>query len=605
MEFRLLGPLEVADGERTVAIGAGKRRSLLALLLLRPNEVTPADRLIDELWGERPPATAPKSLQVYVSQLRKELGRDVLQTRGNGYVACVAHDDIDAQRFERLVGEGSRTLAAGDPGKASDKLMKALAIWRGPPLADFTYEPFAQREIARLEEMRLAALEARIDADLELGRHAEVAGELEGLVAEHPLRERLRAQLMLALYRCGRQAEALQAYREGRALLDSELGLEPGPALRELERKILEHSPDLGAPATPAHRRRPAAAPPARERRRRLGVLAAIAGAAVLLAAAAVVALWDRGSGGAATARPPLDLAANAIAAVDAATGAPRLTMPLPGRPVDMAAAGGTVWAVTVDSAGLTAIDSRSRKIARTVPLPGTPAAVAAGDGAVWVADGRRGLLQQFEPGYERPTARVSFRRRGDGAGLAIASGSVWATDGSARLLRVDATTRAKQSIPVGRPLTAVTAGADAVWALSSKPPGVLRIDPATGAVADRMDMGGAGEESPFPVGIAATDDAVWVLNQNTATVARIDPQTLSPVALIPIGVDRVPNEIAAAGDAAFVANEDGSLSRIEAGAPAATSLWVGESLRDVAVDGDRVWVGTTALDQQLPGGAG
>jgi DNA-binding SARP family transcriptional activator/streptogramin lyase len=605
MEFRLLGPLEIADGNGTVTVGAGKRRSLLALLLLHPNEVISAERLIDELWGERPPATASKSLQVYVSQLRKELGRDVLQTRGNGYVACVGPDDIDAQRFERMVGEGGRTLTAGDPGKASATLMKALAIWRGPPLADFAYEPFAQREIARLEEMRLVALETRTDADLELGRHAELVGDLEALVADEPLRERLRGQLMLALYRCGRQAEALQAYREGRALLSSELGLEPGPALRELEAKILAQSPELAAPAAPVRRPPRTAAPPERARRRRLGVMAAIAGAAVLAIAAAVVALWDRNPSGQAAARTPLDLAPNAIAAVDAATGAPRATMPLSGRPVDITAFGGTVWVLTVNSKSLTAIDGRAEKLPRTVPLRGAPAAVAAGRGAVWVLDGRAGLLSRFEPGYEDPSAHIRFRRSGDAASIAVDSDGVWVTDGSARLLRADPTTRKVQEIPAGRPLRAVTAGAGAVWALSSDPPSVLRADPGTGAITDRLDMGRAGEEAPFPVGIAATDDAVWVLNQNTASVARIDPRTGSTVALVPIGVDRVPNEIAAAGDAAFVANEDGSLSRIDAGATAATSLWVGESLRDLAVDGSRVWVGTTAIDQQMPGGAG
>ena len=192
MDFRLLGPLEVFDGARAVVIGGGKRRSLLALLLLHGNEVVSADRLIDELWGESPPPTAAKGLQVYVSQLRKELQNgadrdgDVLVTRANGYVLQLGPDDVDVQRFERSVSAGERALAAGEPDRAAQRLRQGLAMWRGPPLADFTYEPFAQQEIARLDELRLVAIEQRVDADLALGRHAQVVGELEALVREHP-----------------------------------------------------------------------------------------------------------------------------------------------------------------------------------------------------------------------------------------------------------------------------------------------------------------------------------------------------------------------------------------------------------------------------------
>ncbi|MBI5103692.1 MAG: winged helix-turn-helix domain-containing protein, partial [Solirubrobacterales bacterium] len=179
MEFRLLGPLEVTQGGRPVTVGGGKRRALLALLLLRHDTLVSAEQLIDELWGERPPATAAKSIHVYVSQLRKELAAcngEVIRTRGSGYVLPVRPGDLDVARFERLLGDGRRALAAGDPAVADRRLREALALWRGPPLADFTYEPFAQREIARLEEARLVALESRVDAGLALGRHDELVG---------------------------------------------------------------------------------------------------------------------------------------------------------------------------------------------------------------------------------------------------------------------------------------------------------------------------------------------------------------------------------------------------------------------------------------------
>jgi DNA-binding SARP family transcriptional activator/tetratricopeptide (TPR) repeat protein len=238
MEFRILGPLEVLDNGRVVDVGAAKQRALLAVLLLNANRVVSRDRLVEALWGERPPATAQKALQVYVSQLRKAVGRDRLLTRSPGYELDVGPGELDLERVETLVAEG--------------QLEEALALWRGSPLAEFAYEPFAQTEIARLEELRLNSLELRISRDLMEGRHAALVGELEALVREHPLREQLRAQLMLALYRSGRQAEALDTYQAGRALLYDELGLEPGADLKELQRAILEHDPALAPPQQPA-----------------------------------------------------------------------------------------------------------------------------------------------------------------------------------------------------------------------------------------------------------------------------------------------------------------------------------------------------------------
>jgi DNA-binding SARP family transcriptional activator len=258
LEFRLLGPLEALAGGRPIALGV-KQRTLLVLLLLRANEVVSRDRLIDDLWGDEPPDAAPNALAALVARLRRALPAEVLLTRPGGYELRIDRQDLDLHRFETLVEEGSETLAAGDPARASERLRSALSIWRGPALADFEYETFAQPVIVRLEELRLTALESRIDADLALGRHVDLVGEVQSLVLEHPLRERLRAQLMLALYRSGRQAEALEVYREGRHVLVEELGIEPSPPLQELERAILRQDPSLGAPET-----EPVALPPAR-----------------------------------------------------------------------------------------------------------------------------------------------------------------------------------------------------------------------------------------------------------------------------------------------------------------------------------------------------
>ena len=258
MEFRILGPLEVCDDGRTLPLGGPKLRKVLALLLLRPGEVLSTDRLIDEIWGERPPTKAAASLQVYVSRLRKLLPPGILLTEGRGYRLALSGEEIDAHRFERLFEEGRSARKQGDPERAAGLMRQALEVWRGPALADFAYESFAQGEIARLEELRVAVLEERIEADLARGRHSELVGELEALIAAYPLRERLRGQLMLALYRSGRQAEALEAYQDARRALAEGLGIEPSPVLRELERAVLDQDPAL-AP-TPLVTTSPAAA---------------------------------------------------------------------------------------------------------------------------------------------------------------------------------------------------------------------------------------------------------------------------------------------------------------------------------------------------------
>ncbi len=246
-EFSVLGPLEVrCDGE-PVGLGGQRQRALLALLLLNANRVVGTEQLVDRLWGEHPPPTATASLQNGIGHLRKALGADRVETRPPGYRIRVDGDELDLTSFERVLHD-ARSLP---PEVRATALRDSLARWRGPPLADFTYEAFAQSEIARLEELRLTALEERIDADLELGRDAELVGELESLIAAHPLRERLRGQLMLALYRSGRQAEALEAYRVARHALTEELGIEPTPTLQRLNASILRQDAALDASGAP------------------------------------------------------------------------------------------------------------------------------------------------------------------------------------------------------------------------------------------------------------------------------------------------------------------------------------------------------------------
>jgi DNA-binding SARP family transcriptional activator len=247
LEFRILGPLEVSDETGHVALGGPRQRALLAILVLEAGRVVSTDRLVDLLWEREPPKTATASLQNSVARLRRALGADVIETRAPGYLLDVEPGQIDARRFETKLGDARRL----PPEERRAHVEAALALWRGPALAEFAFDDFAQAEIRRLEELQLVAKEVRIDAYLELGQGANVIGELEALVRAHPLRETFRRQLMLALYRAARQAEALDVYQQGRTRLVDELGIEPGPELKQLQSEILRHGAGLSPPGVP------------------------------------------------------------------------------------------------------------------------------------------------------------------------------------------------------------------------------------------------------------------------------------------------------------------------------------------------------------------
>jgi DNA-binding NarL/FixJ family response regulator/DNA-binding SARP family transcriptional activator len=252
VEFRILGPLEVLEGGEPVALGTLKARLVLAVLLLHANEFVPRERLIDELWGQSPPPTARRAVNVYVSQLRKALardGRDPIATADGGYRIGIDGDELDVACMQLLLARARERSSAGEFAAAGELLREALALWRGPTLTGLLFESHGRGEVAQLDELRLTALMDRIDCDLALGRHEDVLGELQVLVGEHPLAERLRAQLMLALYRADRQAEALEAYQQAREVLVEELGIEPSPALQRLQKGILNQDPALEPPA--------------------------------------------------------------------------------------------------------------------------------------------------------------------------------------------------------------------------------------------------------------------------------------------------------------------------------------------------------------------
>ena len=300
VDYRILGPLEASVDGAPAVLGPPKQRATLAVLICHAGSLVPATRVIDTLWGDDPPSSAANLVQGYVSGIRKALGKDAIETRGAGYVLRSSADDIDLHRFERLAHDGARSLETGHLEKAAAELREALALWRGTPLADLLDEPGLQPVAARLEELRVLALERRIEADLGLGRQGDCIPEIEALVSEHPLRERPYGLLMKALYREGRQAEALETYRSARARLSGEIGIEPSPWLRELEVAILQQDPSLGAAASAQERRsvlvtviEPAstdtlvalAAPLVREPQRELVLVTTVAGGDELVAA--------------------------------------------------------------------------------------------------------------------------------------------------------------------------------------------------------------------------------------------------------------------------------------------------------------------------------
>ncbi len=385
LRFRLLGPLEVERGGIRLDLGPRKQRAVLALLLLEANRVVPSERLIDELWGDTPPETARSALQVYVSRLRKALGEDgaSLRTRSPGYVLELEPGALDLEAFTALRAEARD---ASEPARAAEALHEALALWRGAPLAELDGAPFGAAAGAQLEEQRLGALEDRIDVDLALGRHADLIHELDALVVEHPYRERFRAQQMLALYRSGRQADALAAYRSAREAFVEGLGIEPGAELKALERQVLDQDPALAAPAGEVATPR---AGPRRRRRVRTAMLVGLAVATV----AVVVALRDD--------EAPLVAPPNSVAVIDPTSNRVTAAIDVGARPGPIAAGAGAVWTGNLDDKTLTRIDPAALRTIGTTTLAATPTGVA----AAFAPSGSLTASQARSPGSIRSSA--------------------------------------------------------------------------------------------------------------------------------------------------------------------------------------------------------
>jgi len=578
IDYRLLGQIEVAVDGRVLDLGGLKQRALLAILVLNANEPVTREALVDKLWADRPPTDARHTLDVYISRLRKtleaETGHRTVQTTPNGYILTAPADRIDVRRFERLAAQGRRELASGEASRATQTLSAALGLWRGAPLADVSHERFARPEVARLEEMQAGILEDRIEADLALGRHADVVGELGMLVDAHPLQERLARLRMIALYRCGRQQEALAAYQETRQVLLDELGIEPGLELKRTQRAILDQDPSLDLPSRAAPDREPGGreAEPYRRAWRAIRtrpLIAARSSLALVAAIIAVVIAGTRGGGGPSQAGPDtvgvIDPSGGALAAVVTRVGTPggaahgygftwmtdtaddvvlqvnpqwRIVdrIPVGPGPAAVTTGAGEVWVANGLNGTVSEVNPGAGIFVRTIRVGNGPGAISFGYGSVWVANVTDNTITRIDPRSGHPAAPIALA--GAPVGLAPDSAGVWVVTSAGRLLLVDPrTNRISRSWPIGVEPTGIAVGGRRVW-VAGRPGIVVRVDPRTGQMRDIRIGGAAG-------GIAYAQGAVWVADAAHGAVARIDPAT-GTTRLIHVG--NQPTAVTAAG---------------------------------------------------------
>jgi peptide/nickel transport system substrate-binding protein len=542
MQFFVLGPLEAHEDRGAVAVGGGRQRALLGLLLVHVGEVVSRDRLIDELWSGEPPASASQSLDAYLSRLRRafrEAGANgVLITRAPGYALQAA--GTDAARFESLVRDGRAALAAGEVERGVALLTEALALWRGPAYAEFVDETWARAEAGRLEELRLAATEDRIEAELVLGRHAALVAELEVLAAEHPTRERLIGQLMLALYRSGRQADALAVYRAARRALVDDLGLEPGRELRDLEAAVLVQDASLDLPREPRAQPPTAPGPPTSRRHWHPALLGGVAAAATLAVAIVVVA-----AGGGSGARGAI--AGDGAGAIDPRTGRVEVSVHVGSGPAGIASSSGRVWVTDGADGTVTRIDVAAGHVDQTIPVRTSPAGIAAGAGAIWVTNSLDGSVSRIDPELARVVQTIQVGRRP--VALAVGGGRVWVADSDgAAVVPLDAysglprTTVRLTDSPRG-----VAFGLGSVWVTAPRTRRLLRIDPRDGSITDEIGVGGGA--GPVAVGAGA----VWVVNSLDGTLSRIDPATDDVTSTVTTG--QAPTAVAASSSGVWVAD--------------------------------------------------
>src|SRR5438309_962000 len=647
MEFRILGPLEVVEDGNPVALGMLKERLVLGVLLLHANEFVSRDRLIDDLWGEAPPPTARKAVNVYLSKLRKTLGRagdDPIATADGGYRLHVEPDAVDASRVQRLVASARKYVARGELETAAERFREALSLWRGPTLAGLQLESRGRDEVAQLDELRLAALMDRIDCDLALGWHERALGELNVLVREHPLRERLRAQQMLALYRADRQADALEVYAEARQTLVDDLGIEPSEALQRLQQAILRHDPTLETPeGTAAVNGLPqsAAAPPSptpiadaglgegptrrgfRPRRWQL----ALAGFVILAASAAAAAILSTSAGASRHVVP------NSLVRIDPRSGRIVSVTPVGAEPQGIAITPRGIWTNHLTENLVTRYDLRTHKV-QTLGTPPEPFAVVADAGNAWVSSLRSSsIITRFAAFGTGPsagwgpldpsdTSKIHLPPPG-AVSLALGAGYLWAVAGPKttpgtddRVWLVDpASDRVVRLLRLGRETTSIAFGDGAAWIGAFANEHEIASFPAPWRGASwlfSIKFGAAGPrtqsyrletgDTAGPSAVAVGDGKVWVLTCGTCNIGvdnqkllEFDPGTGLVVKRIPLG-SRNPNALAVGAGSVWLVNQvDASVMQLDPKTRRIRTIPVGNpstaSICGIAASRDAVWV--------------
>ena len=575
LAIQLLGQLTVTVDEAPIELGKGQERLLIALLSLNTSDPVPTERIVDAIWAEDPPATAAEMVRIYVARARKRLGDAAIATLTGAYVLQVEPEAVDVLRFERQCFRGSRLLAAGDRAEAVVALDEALALWRGPPLLGLDSIPFVLGERARLEELRLTALEDRFDALIALGRTGGLVAELEPLVRQEPYRERLRGQLMLALYRSGRQAEALGQYREARTVLVDEVGVEPGAELKALQQAILTQSPSLEADRAAPVESAPHV-PAGRSRRRLLLALLALGVVAAAVGTPLAVLGADRGSS---------TIGPASVGTLDARTGAVSRSVQLGGLPGPVAADAEHVWVGDGDRHSLQELTSGDLRLVRTMPLPDFPYRIDVGRSAIWVANGYRGTVERVDvaAGTER-----EFRPEPNSTGriqLSEAYESFWAASQDGVLARLDARSlKPLALIPnIGSP-EALGAGSGSIWIGEATRDELIRVDASRNRVVHVIPIGGIAES------IASGDGAVWAVTPLEGTLWKVDPETNAVTAAIDVGPRPVAVTVTRTG--VWVGSANGTLSRVDPTRDeVAATISLGMPLAGLAAAGQWIWV--------------
>jgi YVTN family beta-propeller protein len=590
IELRLLGPLEVLADGRPVPIPRGLERALLALLALNAGRPVAVDRLVEELWEGGPPENAAKSVQIYVSRLRKSLGNDRIETTTSGYVLRLDPQALDIARFESLHTDGRNALERENFSEARRTLSEALGLWRGDALGDFRFATFAQDEIRRLDELRNTAEADSIDAQLALGDADGAVPRLRALIDAQPLWERPRAQLMLALYRLGRQAEALELYRVTRADLDRELGIEPSEDLAELQRQILNKDPALGRSQRSARITVEA---------RRLAPLVLVGGALLVAAAVAAAFLFARDG----DERTLTAIAPNSVGAIDPKSNHLVMQVGVGSSPIAVGVGRSGVWVADGARQELVLIDPSSGKIRRRVPLAATPTQLAVGPATVWATnplDIDVGWLTRVEV-RTGVSKRLAVRTEYVGDPFAPATPNVVAHDGRAvwtntlhgGLVRFRGGHRDTFDLGPGHSVDALAVGAGSIWIASGVDDTVLRFDKQRSRLAGspiRLTSG-PGSRPAGPAALAYGYDSVWVANALASTVTRIDPRTNAVTATIRVGPR--PTAITVGEGGVWVLDSgDGTVSRIDPDKnKVAATIHVGRSVTGIAAGAGRVWV--------------